>query len=472
MSTFGAFSITLNDYLEQCLVYLRQPLEQLQEQRSELEVTYAVFNDLKEKLDALEDAADRLSQTGSLSIFRAKSVTSSDESIVTATATSSAVTGSHTIFVSQLAHAHTVVSNRYDQDGTSLSQSYAGTKTFSITIGSDSYDVSVTISSGDTNEDVLSAIASAINDATDGAVSASVVLDTPTTCKLSIRSGTTGTVGKMTFTDTDGLLGALGVTNQSQATDTVGGYIYADLGNNELDALLTIDGINIVSSSNTVENVLEGLTINLLAEQEQGDAPVTITVSIDVESITSEIEDFLSAFNDAYSYIVTKTNVDSDTYERGALAGEFAYTRLRTELREIMTRIVSGVSSTYQALSQIGITSDRSGNFRISDEELLEEALASDLEGVEALFNSENGVASAIEELISEYTAPGGTISASQEAINSKMDVIDDRIDRQEYYIELREKDLRRRYGALQDTLYALQMASAVAESFSAILGL
>ena len=60
------------------------------------------------------------------------------------------------------------------------------------------------------------------------------------------------------------------MTNSSQATDTVGGYVYADLGNNELDAKLTVDGINVISSSNVVENVIQGVTLTLLAEQEDG----------------------------------------------------------------------------------------------------------------------------------------------------------------------------------------------------------
>ncbi len=470
MSSNEIGSISLDDFLNQYLYYLRDRVTSLEAEKSTLEVKSAVFADLDSKLEALQDAAERLSQTGTSSIFRSKTVSSSDETILTAIASGSATEGSHTVFVTQLARAHSVVSNRYDQDATTLSSSNSGTKTFSITVGDDTYDVSVTISSGDTNETVLTKIATAINDATDGAVVASCVLDTPTTCKLSITSGSTGTAGKMTFTDTDGLLGILGVTNASQATDTVGGYIYADLGNNELDAKLTVDGINVVSSSNVVENVIEGMTLTLLAEQETGDSPITLTTSIDVEGIKSEIEDFLSAYNDAFNYLVAKTSVDGTTYERGILSGDYPYITLRTNMRQVMNAFVS--SSSYSALSQIGISSTRSGSFSVSDSDTLEEAISQDPEALEELFAGTDGIATSLVSLLDGYTSPGGTISSSRNAVSSKIDLLEDSIDREQEYIRVREKTLRDQFAALQEALYALQMSQAVANSYSSLLGM
>jgi len=471
MSSTEIGSISLDDFLNQYLYYLRDRVNSLEAQKSELELKSAVFNDLSSKLEDLEDIAERLAQTGASSVFRSKTVTSSDETILTATASGSAAVGSHTIFVTQLARAHSVVSNRYNQDDTTISDANSGTKTFSITVNGETYNISVTINAGDSNETVLSRIATEINDATDGEVVASCVLDTPTTCKLSITSGSTGTAGKMTFTDTDGLLATLGVTNSSQATDTVGGYVYADLGNNELDAKLTVDGINVISSSNVVENVIQGVTLTLLAEQEDGDSAVTITTSIDVEGIRSEIEDFLEAYNDAFEYLVSKTSVDGTTYERGILSGDYPYITLRTSLRQTMNTFISS-SSTYSALSQIGISSSRSGTFSISDSDALEEAITEHPEALEELFAGTDGIATTLVSLLDGYTSPGGTISSSKKAVNSKIDLIEDSIDRQEEYIRVRENALREQFSALQEALYALQMSQAIANSYSSLLGI
>jgi flagellar hook-associated protein 2 len=470
MSSIGTFSISLNDYLNQYLSYLREPVTRLSSQRSQLEVKYGVFNDLDARLSNLVDILESFTSTGTSSVFRSKTVASSQENIITATATAGAAQGSHSIFVTQLAKAHTVVSDRYGREGTSISQSHSGTKTFSITVNGETYDASIEISAGQTDATVLANVASAINEATDGQVSASRMGDTPSTCKLSLRSGSTGSAGEMAFTDTDGLLTGLGVTNATQATDTVGGYVYADLGSNELDALLTVNGVNVISSDNVVDDVIEGLAITLLGKQEMGDTPVSLSVATDVENITSKIQEFLDIYNEAYAYVAAKTQVDGTTYERGLLAGDFPYVSLRSNMRLAMSSYVTGLSD-YSALSQIGIESSRSGHFTIADPSLLEEAIAADPQVLEAIFASESGIGVRLESLLSGYTAPDGTISSGKEAIHSRIHVIEERIERQEALISLKEKDLRRQYAALQEVLYSLQMTESLTTRFSTLVG-
>jgi flagellar hook-associated protein 2 len=466
------YSANLATYLNTYLASLRTPITTLTTQKANLNIRHAVLTDLKTKLQSLGTSADGLSQSGGLSIFRAKSVATSDDNVVTATATSSAGQGSHTVAVSQLATAHTVVSNRYDSAGTTLAGTLSGTKTFSLAVGEETYDVSVSISEGMTNREVLSAIATAINEASDGAVTASAVGDTPSTSKLSIRSASTGTDGKMTFTDTGGALGTLGVTNASLATSTVGGYIYADLGNNELDAKATIDGIEIISGGNEVSDAITGVTLNLLAAQAEDASPVHVTVTTDLDAIKSEIQDFITKYNEAFSYLVAKTKVDGATYERSVLSGDYPYVSLRSGMRQAMVGFIGTGSEAYQALSQIGITSDRSGTFSISDSDLLEEALASDLESVENIFAGDGGIATTLESLLESYYGAGGTITVSVNAVHARVARIEDAIDRQEGYVSAREKTLRQQYADLQEALYALQNTESMTSMFQSIWGL
>jgi flagellar hook-associated protein 2 len=465
-------SISLNDYLTQSLAYLRQPITNLESQRSALEVKSAVYTDLSEKLSALEEALERMTATGSSSAFRSKAVTLSVDGPLSVTATADAQAGSHTVFVTQLARAHAVVSGRYDQSGTIISQAMAGTKSFTITVEGEAYEVSVDIAAGQTDAAVLSDLATAINTVADGAVQASYVADTPSTGKISIRSGSSGTAGSMAFTDTDGLLAALGVTNASEATDSAGGYIYADLGANELDAKLTVDGINVISSDNVIDNVIDGLTFTLLGEQDVGDAPVTLSVTVNTAGIKSDVEAFLDTYNEVFAYLKSKTKVDGVTYERGVLAGEFPYVSLRIALRGTMSGYVGGGSSGYNSLSQMGITSDRSGNFSITDSGLLEEVIASDPNALESLFAGEGGIAVTLAELVSGYTGTGGTISKSEDGVSARVDLIDKSIERQEKRLEIREQDLRNQYAALQEALYSLQQTSSMSDMFASLLGL
>jgi len=220
-----------------------------------------------------------------------------------------------------------------------------------------------------------------------------------------------------------------------------------------------------------VENVGGGLTFTLLAEQEAGDAPLTLAVAVDTESIKADVEEFLEAYNEVFTYLREKTRVDGVTYERGTLAGQFPYVSLRISMRGSMSAYVSGGSTSYNALSQIGITSDRSGSFSVTDSSLLEEAIGSDPEALESLFAGEGGVAASLADLISGYTAAGGTISSSEDGVGARIDLIDKSIERQERRLEIKEQDLRDRYGALQEALYILQQTSSLTAMFSSLLG-
>ena len=117
MSLSSIPTISLNDYLGSYMTYLRAPIDALKSKKSALEVKLAIFTDLKEKLKDLEDLAEELAGAGTSSSFLSKSVTSSNTSVLTATAGSSAASGAHSIFVTQLARAHTVASRRSEATG-------------------------------------------------------------------------------------------------------------------------------------------------------------------------------------------------------------------------------------------------------------------------------------------------------------------------------------------------------------------
>jgi flagellar hook-associated protein 2 len=276
----------------------------------------------------------------------------------------------------------------------------------------------------------------------------------------------------MTFVDTSGLLGAMGVTNQSQATNTAGGYVYADLGNNELDAIATVDGVQIISSDNTIDHAVEGLTINLLSAQKQGDNPVGLTISTDLESIKAKVQSFLTAYNDAFSYLATKTKVDAATYTRGVLSGEYSYVTLRLNMRSILSSNVGPSSEASRSLSQIGITSDRQGNFSVTDDGLLGNAISSGLDSMQSLFGTTNGIASSLSAMLNGYVQPNGAISSSKEGITTKLEFLDKSIARQQKYATLRESQLRAEFGRYQEALYSLQASQQMADNFASIVGL
>ena len=89
-----------------------------------------------------------------------------------------------------------------------------------------------------------------------------------------------------------------------------------------------------------------------------------------------------------------------------------------------------------------------------------------------ALFSSENGIAAALDSMISQYVSVDGMIATSREAVNDRIDRIEDSIERQEKTLSIREEALKDQYYALQEMLYALDSSNQIATSLAALYGL
>ncbi|MCL4540704.1 MAG: flagellar filament capping protein FliD, partial [Bacteroidetes bacterium] len=419
----NASSSALVDQLVQAYVQsISTPVYDMQNQVSQVDSTISVYQKLKSALSDLQTQASNLAQVGTLSPLAAETVTSSNSSVVTATAQPTATAGTHTVFVSQLAKNDTLVSNELTQSGTDISTATgAGTFTFSITVNGKATNVSVNVSAGDTNSTVLSNIASAVNSAGAG-VTASVVNDTSSTARLVFQSTDTGSANAISVADTSGaLLQNVGwtssvISSRTASTSTGAGYINSST--SALDANFTLDGISIVSGSNTVSNVLTGVTFNLAAAQLSTDAPVNLAVGPDTTSVQSALSTFISKFNTVITTLSADTTDTSSTdssgnttVTRAPLAGDVTATNLQLSLENIAMGVVSSAQSGEpNTLSAIGIKLNNDGTLSISDQSTLNSALQSNPGAVVALFNSSSGVATQLNTLLQEFTNPGGVM--------------------------------------------------------------
>ena len=430
----------------------RQPIIRLESKKSNLNVANAIYTDLKTKLSSLHSAVEDLADTINTPL-KARMVTSTHESVIAATATSSASAASCNVFVSQLAKNHSMVSDRFTSPGTSIRTTVGtGDKTFSIIVNGETTNVTVTIDADDTNEDIIEATAAAINLAmadVDDAVTATALSDTSTTGKLVIKSDDTGLTYKMALADVTGtLLQTTGIDDESvAATDTTGGYLYAD---DALNAEITVDGVYVERDSNIIDDVLAEITLTLHKAQESGDAAVVLTTSPDTSSIQSTAQDFITKYNHALEYLRAKTFTDPDTGTRQALSGKFTYLNLIGTLRSTVAGSVTTGSSEINMLYHIGITPDSSGKLSLSDTEAFENALALDQEAVIALFNASDGIATRLEEIIDPFVKVGGYLANATDNISSQISSIDDRIERLEVSVAAREQRLIAQYANLQ----------------------
>lgn len=457
---------SLDGLIAQYMTIERRPLEKLETTKSETQTTIAMFSDLKDKLSDLKSIADDFQETGSTSKFGNKTTSSADESVLTTSADGDAVNGSHLIKVTQLAKEDTVVSSRFTATDTSIeSTEGTGTKTFRITIDGTSTDINVDIGAGEDNDTILDNIAAAINDS-NAEANASVIQDSQTTRKLILRSDETGSTYAISLTDVTGtLLATIGLDDSVAATDTTGGYMYDD---SLLNSEFELDGISITNDSNAVEDVVPGVTLNLKGTQDAGDNPVKIIIEPDTETIKTNLEEFFEKYNDVVTYLKEKMAVDPDTQTRGPLAGDFTFINLRLNMRTILSSEVTSVDTGNPTrIADVGIEPGDDGTLSITNTDDFDDALESNVSKISDLFNSANGIAYQLYDLIEPFTKTGGIIDNNDSSLDLRVDYLNKRIESTEERLQWKEEYYRKQLSKLQEAFNALSIQQSIASIIS-----
>ncbi len=354
---FAAGPLDVNDIVNKIIYAKSYPITNYQNEIQTYEAEKSALQTLNTKVSSLKSAVSTLSNFDSISTG---SATVSDEDILTATTQSGAQTGDYYIIVRQLARAE---SDSSDGFSSADSEVLADGTTFSITQNGQTVDIDIT---GSTRS--LTGLRDAINNSGLD-VRATVIYD-GSEYKLQITSTETGTDYAFTIDDT-------GVgTNMTEK-------IAAQ------DALINVNTTDasdaITRSSNTIDDVIEGVTLNL--KQADATKTVTLTIDNDFSNLESKINDFVSKYNDVISYLNTQFSYNEETKSAGPLSGNSAARSVQSAVLEMISSKVEGLDSdaTYQSLVDIGIRMNNDGTIYLDTEEF-EDAIEDDYEGVKKVF--------------------------------------------------------------------------------------
>lgn len=360
--------------------------KRLDKQEAHITAQISSYGSLKSAMSTFQGS---LSGLKNLSTFQKLTATSSDTSIITASAFSNADQAGYNLEVKQLAKSQTLATPAF-----SSATSTVGTGVLTIKFGATSYDpltdsytgftqdgnkgtLSLTI---DASNNTLAGISEAINKAKAG-VTAIVVTDTSGS-RLVLNSTDTGANNSMEISaaDNDGnnadtsglsvLAFNLAATNMTQAQSAQ-------------DAKLAINGLDILSSSNIVNTALKGLTLNL--QQAQPGKIVTVGVSQNNEDITKAVDGFVKGFNDLVKIVNPLTGYDAAKQQAGLLQGDFTLNGAMAQLRTELVNTVSGLNGAAKSLSDIGVSTQKDGTL-VLDSAKLSSQLASNRLGVTAVF--------------------------------------------------------------------------------------
>jgi len=311
-------------------------LKTLESQDTAISSLGTLFSKLSNDMSSLTDLEG---------IMAEKTGSSSNTNVLQLTAaTSAAVAGTHTVVVTSLAQT----SSGYLTPITNAADTLSGS--ISIAVGSGTAQV-VTL---DSSDNTLSGLAAAINTAGVG-VTASVLTDASGS-RLSLVSGTSGADGTLTVTSS--------ITDTSNSNASLSYTASAVV---PADAQLTVDGVSLTSPSNTVANLIPGVTFQLLS-----DAPST-QVQVVIGNDNSDVESVIGTMVGDYNSLISAINTQEGNDSSGNAEPLFGSPTLSLLQQQLMGSLntqnpngyLDGISNASDTLSG-SISIQVSGGFLLS----------------------------------------------------------------------------------------------------------
>lgn len=381
----------------------------LKKQMDGIKGQQSALSTLNTKLSTFQTMLKDLNKASNL---QAQKATTSQDGVMTVTSNGKASSGQYNFFVEQLAQSHQV--------GLSLDSETAplpADGVFSLTVKGKTIDIDLaTLPAGSTVKDLVSKI----NDAKDNpGVKATLVR-------------TDGKVNMVLSSKDSGLENAISVNYSGDATNSLGAAISGKTDITKAqDARLRMGGDNpltITSASNKIENVVDGLTLQLTKAQKSGDAPLLVNIEQDKEAVTGSLKKFVDSYNELVDELAKMTS--SDPKAPGALSSDSGVRSLKSVLSNSVRDLPNGLS-----LSSLGIKTDKAGKLSFSETDF-NKALDKDPELLGKALLGDDGLLKRMSDSLDPYTKRDGALKgrktgleASEKRIKERMDALDRRMD-------------------------------------------
>lgn len=330
--------------------------------------------------------------------------------------------------------------------------------------------LNVAISDGSSLESVRDAINAA---GTGQGVSASI--ETDVAGSRLVLNSTNGTSLELTATAAGGtptsnpltsLNPASDVSATSSGPDSTSGA--AGVITKAQSAVLFVDGLKVVSASNTVTSAIDGVTLNLAGAQSASDLAagktVDVTIGVDKGSVKSNIQKFVDSYNSLMNTAAQQTAVvqvgEGSNPVTGALVGDATVRGLLSGLRNELVKM-TGEEGT-RALADLGITTQKDGTLKIDDAKL-SSALDTKFDQVANYFTGDKGLMVRLDKNVGEYLKAGGVFDQRAKALQSTL-TGPGGIDEQRKALDLRVSKIQERlvaqYTAMDQLVSRLQKTS------------
>ena len=280
--------LDVESIVTQMIALEKQPIKTLEAKAEVIQSKISTYGQIKSLTDDLNAAVRDLTLDRTWNTVK---ISSSNSTAVSATMTGAAQAASYNVEVVRLAQAQTSVSDKFDKTET---MGAAGSLSFRL--HGQTTSISIDVAPTDTIESVMAKINS--HETLSKSVAASVVADSTGKLQLMVRARDSGMSGAFTMqvtgADADNKLGKLGFV--------AGGQIAQD-------AEIKLNGVNMLSSTNTFADIIPGLSITV---SEAGKSSV-LNLTQDKDAIKDSIQKFVDAYNALNDLLGSSTKYDQDS---------------------------------------------------------------------------------------------------------------------------------------------------------------
>jgi flagellar hook-associated protein 2 len=321
MSLTGQYATDFQAILNKAVQTAEVPLTQLQTQDTTVLSQETALGSLESTVAAITSSLTTLGTDGANG---ALSASSSDNSAVTATDSGATAPATYTInSVTSVATAasETSLTSYGASSSTPITTGTVNPGEMQLKVGATSYNFALTNNN-------LGGLVSQINGL--GAGVTASILTTSGGNYLSLQANSTGAT-------------TLQLNDDSSGTQT--NIISA--ANQGTNAVFHLNGIAISQASNTVNNVVSGLTFNILAPTSSA---VTLTLAADPTQLTNDLQTFVTNYNSLVTAVQAQVGGSN-----GALIGDSTINQLQQAMQHL-TAHFSSTTGSVQSLADLGVT--------------------------------------------------------------------------------------------------------------------
>jgi flagellar hook-associated protein 2 len=413
-SATSSSNLDVNSIVSQLMTVERQPINKLNVKEASYQTRLSAYGSIKGAVASFQTSVQNLSSANK---FTKLDAIPSDDTILSATASSIAVSGTYSLEVMSLAQAQNLVATGQTSSTAAIGDGTATKVTFDFgTINGGTLDPvtrkytgvtsfgsngngtkSITI---DSSNNSLQGIRNAINAAKIG-VTATIVNDGgDSPYRLALSSDSNGVSNSLKIS----VLGDANVSNllahDPAATQNLSETVTAT------NANFKVNGVSVSKTSNSTSDVIQGVTLNL---KKITTTSTTVTVAHDNASVSNSVAGFVKAYNDLAKTLKDISAYNPATKQAAILQGDSTVRSLQSQLRNALGSPVVGASGALTTLSQIGISFQKDGSLGL-DNTKLNSAIADNVSEIASLFAT---VGKGTDSLITYNSATSNTKNGS-----------------------------------------------------------